>query len=67
MFEYLNPCTFTVRRLHDGFQISNPCIQVRGRKLHAFTGGFRAFMEQRDMRDAQARATAAAQQKEIDK
>ncbi|KAL6751554.1 P-loop containing nucleoside triphosphate hydrolase protein [Haematococcus lacustris] len=41
--------------------------QVRGKKLHAYTGTYSHFMEQRALRDAQALATAAAQQAEIDK
>ena len=39
--------------------------QVRGKKLHHFTGSFKKFLAQRKERDAQLTATAEAQADEI--
>ncbi|KAL6754722.1 P-loop containing nucleoside triphosphate hydrolase protein [Haematococcus lacustris] len=55
---------------HDEALLEDVCdhiVEVRGKKLHAYTGTYSHFMEQRALRDAQALATAAAQQAEIDK
>lgn len=54
--------------------LCDPCVvlryvhvQVRGGKLHQFTGGFKSFMSQRAQREAQALSTAAAQAAEIER
>ena len=39
--------------------------QVRGKKLHEFTGGYNKFLSQRKERDAQLTAQAQAQADEI--
>ena len=41
------------------------CLQVRGKKLHHFTGSYKKFIEQRKERDSQLTATAQAQADEI--
>ena len=40
-------------------------FQVRGKKLHHFTGSYKKFIEQRKERDSQLTATAQAQADEI--
>jgi len=55
---------------HDESLLEDVCdhiVEIRGKQLHTYAGGFRYFMEQRDLRAAQARATAAAQQQEIER
>ena len=40
-------------------------LQVRGKKLHHFTGSYKKFLDQRKERDAQLTAQAQAQADEI--
>ncbi|KAK9823064.1 hypothetical protein WJX81_005746 [Elliptochloris bilobata] len=53
---------------HDEELLESACdriVEVRGRKLHHYVGGYAKFLEQRAIREAQERATAEAQQAEI--
>ncbi|EFJ53175.1 hypothetical protein VOLCADRAFT_102793 [Volvox carteri f. nagariensis] len=64
------PTTSVVLVSHDEALLESACdriVEVRGRQLHGYVGGFRKFLEQRAAREAQARAEAEAQQAEIDK
>ncbi|GLC40935.1 hypothetical protein PLESTB_000965000 [Pleodorina starrii] len=64
------PSTSVVLVSHDEALLESACnriVEVRGRQLHHYVGGFKKFLEQRAAREAQARAEAEAQQAEIDK
>ncbi|KAG2502022.1 hypothetical protein HYH03_000516 [Edaphochlamys debaryana] len=64
------PTTSVVLVSHDEALLESACdriVEVRGKTLNHYVGGFKKFLDQRAAREAQARAEAEAQQAEIDK
>ena len=53
---------------HDEELLQSACnniVEVRGRQLHHYAGNYATFLEQRDLRHAQAASSAATQAKKI--